>query len=207
MTEWSKALNWAKKQRVKAKIYRAGPVDQYRSICERWIRSPEYLNHAGNPIALPINGSRSVKGLMNELNISGTSKQVVAALEKIGSVRHVGNGKYLLVQKMFRTRPNSYVAYETFSQFLAHAVKAATMPLHNSKSDKHSHWLTATRFGLSEAEIKKFVEFVKRRSQPQMLEIDDALNLPAKRRRPLKRAPKNIVGAGIFTFVTERNSP
>ena len=207
IAEWRKALQWASRQKVKAKIYRAGPVEQFRAVCERWIRSPNYLNGAGNPIALPATGEVSIKSIMNELAIHGDATALAAALDKIGSVKRVGKGKYLLIQKMFRTRPNSHVAYETYSQFLAHAVKAATMPLQVTKSDKYSHWLTATRTGLSPAEISAFAQFVKRRSQPQMLEIDDALNSTPNRRRPLKRIPRNTVGAGIFTFVTEPTSP
>jgi hypothetical protein len=205
--EWSKALQWAGRQKVKAKIYRAGPVEQFRFICERWIRDPKYMNGVGNPLALAAKGKVSIQSIMDETDISGDPNDMAASLEKIGSVRRVARNKYLLIKKMFRTRPTSYVAYETYSQFLAHAVKAATMPLQNVKSDKYSHWLTSTRTGLSQAEIGTFIQFVKRRSQPQMLEIDDALNSPRKRKQPLKRPPRNTVGAGIFTFVTEPNSP
>lgn len=207
LKEWNDALRWARRQKVNAKIYRAGPVEQFRAICERWIRDPRYLNKAGNPIGLPAKGPQSIKSIMGELHIAGDASKFSAALEKIGSVRRQRNGNYMLIEKMFRTRPNSYVAYETYSQFLAHAVKAATMPLHSSKSDRYSHWLTATRSGLSQAQIRNFIQFVKRRSQPQMLEIDDALNSATTRKRPLKRALRNTVGAGIFTFVTEPNSP
>lgn len=205
--EWNHALAWARKQDVKAKIYRAGPVAEFRAICELWIRDPAYLNTAGNPLPLPIRGAVSISSLIKALGLESDPVEIVAGLEKIGSIRRFGKRKYLLVEKMFRTRPNSYVAYETYSQFLAHAVKAATMPLHVAKTDKYSHWLTATREQLSAAEIREFIAFVKRRSQPQMLEIDDALNATAHRRRQRKSLPANTVGAGIFTFVTEPNSP
>lgn len=207
MNEWYKALRWASGQKVKAKIYRAGPIESYRSICEQWIRNPKYLNVAGNPIALPAKGHVSIQSIMKDLKIGDDPTSAASALEKIGSVRRVGRNKFLLVQKMFRTRPDSFVAYETYSQFLAHAVKAATMPLHNTKSDRHSYWLTATRSGLTEREIVPFIQFVKRRAQPHMLEIDDSLNIKPKRNRQGRRIPKNTVGAGIFTFVTEPSSP
>ena len=144
---------------------------------------------------------------MKTLGIDSDPKDIVAGLEKIGSVKRFGKRKFLLVEKMFRTRPNSHVAYEPYAQFLAHAVKAATMPLRLSRSDKYSHWLTATKESLSSAEIREFIAFVKRRSQPQMLEIDDALNATTHRKRSRSNLPVNTVGAGIFTFVTEPNSP
>jgi hypothetical protein len=205
--EWNEALTWARKQKVKAKIYRAGPVAEYRAICEQWIRDPDYLNAAGNPLPLPLTGAISIKSLIRTLGLQSDPKEIIAALEKIGSVKRFGKKRFLLVEKMFRTRPNAHVAYETYAQFLAHAVKAATMPLHVSKDDKYSHWLTATRERLSNAEVREFIAFVKRRSQPLMLEVDDALNAAAQRKRPKRDVPTNTVGAGIFTFVTEPNSP
>jgi hypothetical protein len=145
---------------------------------------------------------RSIKST-GQPRIAGDANKVSAALEKIGSVRRDGAGRYLLIEKMFRTRPNSFVAYETYSQFLAHAVKAATMPLQNTKSDKYSYWLTSTRTGLSQAQIRTFIQIAKRRSQPQML---GSMTLNSVTNRKRHKRAKNTVGAGIFTFVTEPNS-
>ena len=205
--EWKQALLWTRTKRVRTKIYRAGSVAHYRAICERWIRDPNYLNRAGNPLPLPARGARSIQSLIKDLKLKQELSATIAGLEKIGSIEPTTDGRYLLVEKMFRTRPHTQVAYETFSQFLAHAVRAATMPLHVAKTDKLSHWLTASRDNLNPEEIREFIRYVKRRSQPQMLEIDDALNLRKKRRKKGKKGrPANTVGAAIFTFVAEPNS-
>lgn len=201
--EWRMALDLAKRRKKNVQFYRAGPIEHYSAICERWIRDPTYLDKVGNPLLLPINGGKSISSLIKDVGVAHDARVVAAALEKIGSVTSVEGGKYALIKKMLRTRPDTLVAYETYSQFLSYAVKAATMPLRNRKSDQYSHWLMASRDDLSEAETKRFINFANRRSESQFLEIDDALNATSNRKRQRKPRRERAVGAAMFTFVME----
>lgn len=207
--EFERSMKWAKGKKVPAKIFRAGSTRVIFEICQHWLRNASYLNAAGNPIALPIRGPKSIESIMSELAIKESLTSTVKMMLRIGSIKPTRGNKYLMPTRGFYARRDGMVAFEPYAQFLVQAVTTATLPIDIKRSDKHSYWLSSTRTNLSNKQMTEFVEFVKRKGHSQLVELDEWFLALHKKPTPIdaEEVPKNTVGVGMFTFVTEPNSP
>jgi len=208
-SEFEKSLKWASKKKVPCTIFRVDSTKVAFEICQRWLRHPAYINSAGNPKALPMRGSRSLESIMKELGFTEDVPQTTELMLKIGCIEKSSGGKFMMPTRGFYSRRNGMVPFEPYAQFLIQAVTTATLPIDIKRSDKHSYWLSSTRTNLSEKQITDFVNLVKRKGHSQIVELDEwFLALPESNPSPdSDEIPKNTVGVGMFTFVTEPRSP
>ena len=207
--EFEKSIKWAKAKKVPARRFMAGSTKVIFEICQHWLRSPAYLNAAGNPIALPMRGPKSIDSIRRELGIKDSLAGTVKQMLRIGSIQPTRGNKYLMPTRGFYARRDGMVAFEPYAQFLVQAVTTATLPLAVKRSDKHSYWLSSTRTNLTDRQMAEFVQFIKRKGHSQLVELDEwflALRNAPNSIDP-NEVPKNTVGVGMFTFVTEPNSP
>jgi len=146
---------------------------------------------------------------MKELGFTEDVPQTTELMLKIGCIEKSSGGKFMMPTRGFYSRRNGMVPFEPYAQFLIQAVTTATLPIDIKRSDKHSYWLSSTRTNLSEKQITDFVNLVKRKGHSQIVELDEwFLALPESNPSPdSDEIPKNTVGVGMFTFVTEPRSP
>jgi Family of unknown function (DUF6502) len=198
------ASSWAKRRRTKPKLFRAGATAQYNKLVESWLRDPTYLNDAGNPIALPVEGKISIASIKRSLHIKGSTEHMVATLVKMGCLKKVRGGRFSLVLRAFYARRSGHVAYEPYAQFLVSAVTAATLPLNIDVSDRSVFWLNSTTEDVPIRQVKPFMKFVWRKGMAQLREIDDwhALRRPQPH-QSAKNANVKRLGVGLFTFVQD----
>ena len=205
---FDESMEWAKARKIRAKIYKAGSINIPFEICQKWLRDPKYLNKAGNPRSLPLRGTRSIQSLMKDLGLTARVSDTAAKLIRIGSVQRTRDKKYLIIQKGFYAKRKGRVAFEPYARFLIQAVTTATLPIDSKESDKHSYWLSSTRDNLTDEQMAKFVEFIKRKGLSQLTELDDWFAAMGASDEPIVDGaiPSNTLGVGMFTFVTEPNS-
>lgn len=207
--EFEKSMKWAKTKKVPAQIFMAGSTKVIFEICQHWLRTPAYLNAAGNPIALPVRGPKSIDSIRRELKIKEGLAVTVKQMLKIGSIQPTRGNKYLMPTRGFYARRDGMVAFEPYAQFLVQAVTTATLPINIKRSDKHSYWLSSTKTDLTNRQMAEFVAFIKRKGHSQLVELDEWFLALRNVPKPIdaNEVPKNTVGVGMFTFVTEPNSP
>ena len=156
--QFTLARTWAGRRRKMPKLFRAGATAQYNKLVESWLRNPTYLNAAGNPIALPIEGDVSIAAIKRSLHIRGSIKSMVAALVKMGCLKKMRGGRFRLVLRAFYARRSGHVAYEPYAQFLVSAVTAATLPLNIDTSDQSVFWLNSTTEDVPVRQVKPFMK-------------------------------------------------
>ena len=174
--------------------------EQASSIVNRWLRDPAYLNAAGRPIELSLNGSRSISTLIKASQSTVSPRAAAKMLMEFGIVKRVALGRYRLVRRFVNFGHLRDLPFEPNFKFLVDATKVSTSRLPNASGQPGLFWHCADNSRIDARRAKEFLRFAQQRSLSFMHEINDWLDVheykgpqPKGSRIKLKR-----VGIGLF---------
>ena len=170
------------------------------SIVNRWLRDPNYLNKAGRPDELPLNGSRSIESLVEACHTAVSPSAALKMLLEFGVVRKVTSSKYRLVRRLMDYGHSEHLPFEPNFRFLVDATKVSTRRLRNARKAPGLFWQCADNPRIDSRLAREFLRFAQQRSLSFMHEINDWLDehecVPSNsisKRIQLKR-----LGVGLF---------
>jgi hypothetical protein len=181
----------------------AGEFPIYDRVVHEWRTNASYVNAAGRPKPIALNGRNSLASILELLHIRKSAKEVVMSLARAGTVRRTASGEYELMRRyaLYGGERNK-IPYEPAASFLLGAVLAATMGIQSGKRRSGTYWLHAYSDRIPKKNMKHFLAYSRIKGQQLLGEMDDWLtsyeDIPI-RTRLAESAP--LTGVGFFPFV------
>jgi hypothetical protein len=175
----------------------------YADIVTLWAHDSRFLNEAGRPRSLAMEGKNEFSALVRTIDVNCDPLAAIQVLCRYGNVRKGANGKYRLIRPLFFASTASAIAFEPIAYFLADASSTLGRILRRTKTTRGPElfWRKVETSGLSPANARQFVAFVRERGQEFLEELDEwlegraALAKRTQQRRKLRR-----VGLGMFSI-------
>ena len=123
--EWRSAVQLSGKMKPKIKVDHIGSEHLNSSIVSRWLRDPQYLNHAGRPDDLPLNGERSIASWLLKDQPTTAPQKIATVLEKFGIIKNIAPGRCRLVRRTTNSSIPDYLPFEPNFRFLVDAAQAS----------------------------------------------------------------------------------
>ena len=207
--EWQSAIARASRARKGVKVIRIGYEQLGLTIVSRWLRDPNYLNHAGRPDDLPLRGRRSFCSLLKSCAVSLPAADLLHSLIEFGTVKKVNSNKYRLIRRSINFAIPSYLPFEPNFQFLVDAVHASTWGSSVVPKSPRLFWQNVASNSVPNKYAADFLRFSKQRSLSFMHEINDWLEAheTASAAAPRKAAnsPRSKrIGIGLFGVCSEQ---
>lgn len=175
----------------------------YADIVALWSHDPRFLDSRGRPRALGLTGKHELSELVHSISPGTDPKSVVRVLVRFGNVRRSRGGKYRLVRPMFFTSTTKTMAFEPMAYFLSDASATLGCILRRTRRTRAPElfWRKVECAGLSAANARKFVSFVRERGQEFLEEMDDWLEARSHK-GTRNRSSQNLrrVGLGLFSI-------
>jgi hypothetical protein len=205
LTESRSAIRNASRTKSKLKVVRIGFASLNTNIVGRWLRDPNYLNHAGRPADLPRTGARSFTSLVRDCELEVSPSKALALLIEIGNVRKVASGNYRLVRRSLDFAITDYLPFEPNLKFLVDAAKAATRGLGKSQKATKLFWITAENSQVQGRHSKEFLRFAEQRGLSFTHEINDWLEQHKHNGLPPGKAvgKSKRLGMGVFGICSD----
>jgi hypothetical protein len=175
----------------------------YADIVALWGHAPCFLNNKGRPRPLAMQGKHELQALVRQVDPNCDPQEVIRVLIRFGNVRKGGDGRYRLVQPLFFASTNNSVAFEPMAYFLSDASSTLGRILRRTQRTRGPElfWRKVESAGISPANARRFVAFVRERGQDFLEEIDDWLEARSKKRVHKNRNQKlRRVGLGLFSI-------
>jgi hypothetical protein len=175
-------------------------------IVARWLRDPTYLNRAGRPEDLPLNGRASLSSLLKDCRIDTPPDSATKVLLQFGTVQKIRGGKYRLVKRYMNYAIPRFLPFEPNIQFMTDAVKATTRGLGIGRPQPRvfCKWVDNARIPRRfEAEFSRFSEM---RGLAFLHEINDWLDEHCDAESSSRLSSKNVrrLGMGLFGIRSRR---
>lgn len=175
----------------------------YADVVAVWARDTRFLDPRGRPRPLSLRGKNGLGRLVRTIDSTRDPRQVVEVLIRFGNVRKDSRGKYRLVQPLFFTSTSKAVAFEPMAYFLSDASATLGRILRRTTRTRGPElfWRKVESSGLSSANAKQFVGFVRERGQSFLEELDDWLEARSARKNKGRDERKlRRVGIGLFSI-------
>lgn len=174
-TEWQAAIKLCGRAKKGVKVVHIGYEQTRLSLVTRWLRDPNYLNHAGRPDDLPLNGTRSVASLLKESGVRQAAADIVLSLIKFGTVKKIAPNRYRLVHRSVNFAISKYLPFEPNFQFLVDAVRASTWGSGIEPKAPRLFWQNVVSDSVPPKYSADFLRFAKDRGLSFLHEINDWL--------------------------------
>jgi hypothetical protein len=187
------------------KLEHIGHPTRYTDIVGMWMRSKRFIDKAGRPRMLRIEGRDGFKALVRSVTWQADPKTVLAVLMRYGNVRRTRQGTYELLRPFFYTSNSESMAFEPVVNFLSDVTSNLSKILKRSKGWKGPElfWTKTENARISEATAKRFTAFARERGLVFLDELDDWLEANSDRKKASRR-PRRRVGLGIFSIYSDR---
>jgi hypothetical protein len=175
----------------------------YADIVALWGHAPQFLNSAGRPRALSMQGKNELEALVRRIDPKCDPREAVRILIRFGNVRKGSDGKYRLVQPLFFTSTSNSMAFEPMAYFLSDASSTLGRILQRTQRTRGPElfWRKVESSGISSANARRFVAFVRERGQDFLEEVDDWLESRSTKKTLKNRNSKlRRVGLGLFSI-------
>jgi len=174
----------------------------YADIVALWAHDMRFVDEAGRPRALAIEGKNEFSALVRAVDKQATAGDALGVLIRFGNVRKTRTGKYRLVRPLFFTSTDKAMAFEPMAYFLSDASSTLGRILKRTSRSRGPElfWRKVETAGLSSANAHRFVEFVRERGQEFLEELDDWLESRAVRGKTKSRRGLRRVGIGMFSI-------
>jgi hypothetical protein len=175
----------------------------YADIVALWGHDLRFLDKGGRPRPLPMHGKDGLRALVRKVDSKCDPHAAVRVLMRFGNVRKASTGKYRLVRPLFFTSTSNSMAFEPMAYFLSDASSTLGQILRRTPRSRGPElfWRKVESTGISSANSRQFVAFVKERGQEFLEEIDDWLEARSSK-RVLARGNRKLrrVGLGFFSI-------
>jgi hypothetical protein len=175
----------------------------YADIVALWGHDARFLDSAGRPRPLSLEGKNGLGALIRTVNPECDPVAAIGVLTRFGNIRRVRNGKYRLIRPLFLTSTSKTMAFEPMAYFLSDASSTLARILRRTSRTRSPElfWRKVECSGLSATNARRFVAFVSERGQEFLQEIDDWLEARAAKggRRRSARNPRRV-GLGLFSI-------
>lgn len=201
---FSSALLRAKRATTDVKVVRMGSrlgsYHQRAEIIDRWLRNPAFVNKAGKPLDLPLQGKLSIATLVKLADVKEPPRSILRLLVKLGNVAPLSNGKYRLVKRYMNYKAPGLLPFEPNAQFILDAISSATRGLGNPGANRELFWLNSEH-NIPAPKTKEFLRYAHNRGIIFLHEINDWLDQYAVKldssvdRRKIRR-----LGMALFPY-------
>lgn len=202
-SEWRRAIQLCERAKRGVKVVHIGYEQLGLTLVTRWLRDPEYLNHAGRPDDLPIRGKRSITSLLKACGIQHPAAAVLYSLAQFGTVKKIAPNRFRLVKRAVNYEVPRYVPFEPSLQFLVDAVRASTWGSGMKPKARRLFWQNVASDNVPLKHSAEFLRFAKDRGLSFLHEINDWLeahetspgtNVPIKK----PKRSHHRLGIGLF---------
>ena len=199
---FSAALDRAKRASNRIEVVRMGAYYRRGEIIDRWLRNPTFVNKAGKPLDLPLNGKLSITSLTRLAGLKESPRSILRLLVKFGNVTRTSSGRYRLVKRYMNYKAPGLLPFEPNVQFISDAISSATRGLGNRKASKELFWLNAEHSYIPAVMTKQFLRYVHSRGIVFLHEVNDWLDQYAEREPTESADRKRLrrIGVGLFPF-------
>jgi hypothetical protein len=168
----------------------------------RWSHDPRFIDGAGRPRALEIEGKNEFAALARAVDPDADPREVLGVLTRFGNVRKARTGRYRLVRPLFFTSTSKIMAFEPMAYFLSDASSTLGQILKRTSRSRGPElfWRKVESAGLSPANARQFVAFVRERGQEFLEELDDWLESRVVKQKSKTRRGLRRVGIGMFSI-------
>lgn len=184
------------------RFHRIRSSAHYENIVALWMRDQRFVDKAGHPRALSVEGQYSFATLVRSVNRSLDPKAVLAVFKRYRTIRRTKDGAYDLLTPYFAVSTPKIAAFEPYAHFICEASTTfGRMLLHSRSKSMQPFWRMVDSSRLSQVASRRFMAFVRDRSQTFLEELDDWLEANARRivRRGSKRQQVRV-GLGLFSI-------
>ena len=207
--EWQSAIRRASRARKGVKVIRIGYEQLGLTIVSRWLRDPNYLNHAGRPDDLPLRGKRSFSSLLKSCAVIRPAPDVLDSLLEFGTVKRIASNRFRLIRRSINFAIPNYLPFEPNFQFLVDALHASTWGSSVVPKSPRLFWQNVASSNVPDKYAVEFLRFAKERSLTFMHEINDWLEahetvIAAVPRKTLESAKNKRLGIGLFGVCSDQ---
>lgn len=184
------------------RFHRIRSSAHYENIVALWMRDQRFVDKAGHPRALSTAGQFGFATLVRSVNRSLDPKAVLAVFKRYRTIRRAKGGLYELLTPYFAVSTPKSAAFEPYAHFICEASTTfGRMLIHSRSKAMQPFWRMVDSNRLSEIGSRRFMAFVRDRSQTFLEELDDWLEANACRSalRGSKRQ-RARVGLGMFSI-------
>ena len=200
LSQCSAAIRRGKRTRLGPKVARIGSGHDSSILVARWLRDPTYLNRAGRPGDIPLQGRGSLSSLLADCGVNTTLNSALSLLLRYGTVRKTPNGKYRLVKRYMNYAIPGLLPFEPNMQFMIDAVRATTRGLGLSRPQPRVFCKWVDNVRIPRRYEGEFSSFAERRGLAFLHEINDWLDEHCH--LPLQEYPRSAkisrLGMGLF---------
>ena len=175
LAECRSAIQHSTRAKKGVKVVHIGYDQLGLTLVSRWLRDPEFLNHAGRPADLPIRGKRSFSTLLKSCAIDRPATCVIKSLVRFGTVKQISPTQYRLVQRSVNFAVPNYIPFEPNFQFLVDATRASTWGSGITPKAPRLFWQNVASNDVPQKYAAEFLRFAKDRGLTFMHEINDWL--------------------------------
>jgi hypothetical protein len=182
-----------------------GNPTPYADIIALWSRDRRFIDRAGRPRSLPLQGRVSFATLVREASPKTGVQTALSVLTHFRNIRKNSSGQYKLLSPLFLTSSAQSLAFEPMAYFLSDASHTLGRILKRKERSKSPElfWRKAENTNLSEAGAKKFSAFSMERTLAFVKEIDEWLDAHSRRDvTSSKRGKTRRVGLGVFSILS-----
>ena len=183
-----------------------GNPTRYADIIALWSHDRRFIDRAGRPRSLPLQGRVSFATLVRQTSPKTDVQTALSVLTHFRNIRKDGTGQYKLLSPLFLTSSAKSLAFEpmawpTVFSDASHTLGRILKRKERSKSPE-LFWRKAENTNLSEAGAKKFSTFSMERTLAFVKEIDEWLDAHSRRdAASAKRGKTRRVGLGVFSIL------
>ena len=200
---FSIAFDKTKKPIGARRIEHIGNPMLYADVVALWSHDPRFLDTAGRPRALALDGKNELSTLIRAISPRCDPKGVIGVLIRFGNVRRTKAGKYRLIRPLFFTSTTKTMAFEPMAYFLSDASATLGRILRRTHRTRGPElfWRKVECAGLSAPNALRFVAFVRERGQEFLEEVDDWLEARSDKGKTKRSSQKlRRVGLGLFSI-------
>lgn len=203
LAEWRSAMRHCSGRKKGVKVVHIGFHELGVTVVSRWLRDPDYLNHAGRPDDLPIRGKRSFSSLLKSCRIERPASSVLSSLIRFGTVKRISPHRYRLVRRSINFAIPTYLPFEPNFQFLVDAARASTWGSAVAPKLPRLFWQNVASSNVPTRHTADFLNFARDRGLMFMHEINDWLEAHERSPPPNAKIGKALkatrrLGVGLF---------
>lgn len=197
----SAAFDSAHKLAKARRIEHIGNPLLYADIVALWAHDLRFVDDVGRPRSLAMDGKNEFSRLVRAVGSDADPREVLRVLMRFGNVRKARTGRYRLVRPLFFTSTSKTMAFEPMAYFLADASSTLGKILKRTSRSRGPElfWRKVESAGLSPANARQFVAFVRERGQEFLEELDDWLESRVVKQNRTRRGLRRV-GVGMFSI-------
>ena len=196
------AIQKAKRMKSGPKVIHVGQTLGCSEVVARWLRDPTYLNDAGQPRSLPLQGPQSIASLTKECELQVSPSAMLNLLLKFRTVQRLAGRKYILVKKYLSLAGANALSFESSMLSMSDAVKAATRGMGLDPKHRRCFFKRADNWNIPKKYEREFSRFAEQRTMTFLHEIDDWLEQHSQLSSPRTSVvkPRSTARLGLAIF-------